>query len=278
MKIIRSLAVMLSLLSVFMALPASASSLAVTKQSWAYRETLTSSDLTANFADITNWANGNIGSDNITDLSIAGIDIASNAVDTTKVLAETLLGGSAGDIHADTITDYNIAIAGISRITDAAVTTAKIAIDAAEKTYKVEEGTWASGICTGPVPMILVDVPTPVKPTANANLRVTTTAASTNETLIATLWFRFTCTGSCNSTDIIQYTCNYGGTEDTSYGQIGWGRLTTTANVEGTQTYINRYAAVTGGAKDLDCYIWEAAGSQGAYNYCARLIVEHVKR
>ncbi|KKK75178.1 hypothetical protein LCGC14_2876370, partial [marine sediment metagenome] len=44
-----------------------------------------------------------------------------------------------------------------------------------------------------------------------------------------------------------------------------------------TASYSNSYTAATGGAKDLDCYIWRNAGSSVS-NYCARLIVEQVKR
>lgn len=229
-------------------------------------ETITAAKFNNKFNALNSWAAGGVGSDNITNGTIQDVDIQSNTITGAKIFDGTI---GVADIGTDGVDSDEIKAdaVGASEIAALSIPTGDIALNAASQIFEDEEGTWAAGICTG-------GTATPTSnPGVNTALRVTTTVATTDERLNARLWVNLLCTSNCNNSAVISVTCNYDTTEDDSHSFT----VTNIQDIAFSISYINLYTPVTGGAKDLDCYIWRSGGTSVS-NYCARLVVEQVKR
>ena len=241
--------------------------------------TIFAADFNNKFNAISNWSVKGIGADNITDASVTGTIIAAATITASNVVTDTL---TATEIAAGAIGASELATNAVDTDSMLAlnVTTAKVAVDAAQVVYTLEEGTMTAGDCSTPITMDVSDT----RPAANAVLIQNINPDDTNfadETILVHLMASVECKTNCgNGSQDVNLSCNWDASDDVwvaSHNRMdklnGGG-----ADLPITFHYTVSYTPADGDAADVFCVIWENGGNTSTWDYCARMIVQHVKR
>lgn len=242
-------------------------------------ETITASSFNADNDAIETWAAGNIGSDNITDASVASIDITNGTIVAADVFTDTL---TASEIAANAIAASELADDAVdtAAILAANVTTPKIAVDATTAVYLLEEGTMTAGSCSTPITMDVDDT----RPTDNTVLKQSIDPDDTtfaDESILVNVMVRAECVSSCGSAlPQLNVSCNWDATDDAFVASFRNVDAITLANADYPipMTYMNTYTPSSGTAADVFCVVWEDGVTSQVWDYCARMIVQHIKR